>query len=92
MYPFEFDFTGIVYLLSLLLRTLGLIVFGVGSGWFALSAFRDKPWQLQIAVFLGFLGFVGVAIRFLAPAALGGFTLGAGAALLIWGLRGAEED
>jgi len=80
-----------------LLRLIGLLVFGLGLGWFALDAYRKENWQLQIAVFLGFvLAAVGFA-EYLSAGAMGMFSLGAGGALLMWGMskdkkKADEED
>ena len=69
-----------------ILRLIGLLVFGLGLGWFALDAYRKENWQLQIAVFLGFV-FTAVGFaEFLSAGSLGMFTLGAGGALLMWGM------
>ncbi len=78
----------IFVLLSTLLRMLGLLVFGLGAGWFALEVFHkgQQTWQLQIAVFLGFFGLAVAAMRFLTPAALGAFCIGAGLAIFLWGM------
>jgi hypothetical protein len=83
------DYELILSLLSFLVRFLGLVVLGVGLGWFSLYAYRElaDAWQLKIAVFLGLLGFLAVVVRFESPGAEGGFALGVGIALLAWGLR-----
>lgn len=76
----------ILDLAGAILRLIGLLVFGLGLGWFALDAYRKENWQLQIAVFLGFvLAAVGFA-EFLSAGAMGMFSLGAGGALLMWGM------
>ncbi len=74
--------------LASLLRFVGLLVFGLGSGWLVLEFLRKgaQAWQLQIALFLGFVG-LGIAMaRFLSAGALAGFAIGAGVALFIWGM------
>jgi len=80
----------ILFLLGWLIRILGLLVFGVGFGWFVVEVFRkgQQNWQLQIATFLGFVGLTIAMSYFLgdAPASLGAFGIGAGAALLFWGI------
>ncbi|MFH2103583.1 MAG: hypothetical protein ABIJ39_09560 [Chloroflexota bacterium] len=84
----------ILELLASLLRLFGMIVFGLGVGWFALEFLRkgQQAWQLQIAIFLGFIG-LGIALAyFITPGALGGFALGAGFALLFWGLPKKKKD
>jgi F0F1-type ATP synthase assembly protein I len=79
-------------MLSELVRMFGLLVFGVAAGWFTIYAFRERPWQLQIAIVLGFFLLVAL-ISFSTPAGgVGSFALGAGAALLFFGLRDAEKD
>lgn len=84
------NFYDVTALLGSLLRLAGLLVFGFAAGWFTLFAFRqpEKRWELQVAVFLGFLFFTAWLARFTSPGGIGAFGLGAGAALLVWGLRG----
>ena len=81
-------------LLSYFIRFVGLLVFGVAAGWFTVYAFRElaESWQLKIAVFLGFLTFSAALVRFESAGAEGGYALGAGAALLIWGLRQGNKE
>jgi hypothetical protein len=83
------SFTDYLSFLGMILRLVGLLVFGVAAGWFTLYAFRqpDHKWQLQIAVFLGFLLMMALTLRFTSPGGAGAFALGAGAALLYWGKR-----
>ena len=84
-------------LLSALLRIIGLLLFGLGAGWLVLEFLRKgaQAWQLQIALFLGFAG-LGIAMAvYLSPAALGAFGVGAGVAMLLWGLpkpKAKEEE
>jgi len=79
--------------LAMLFRFVGLLAFGLGVGWFTLQAFKKDAWQLQIAVFLGFVGTAIAMTRFLSGhgGALGAFALGAGGALLFWGMPRKEE-
>ena len=85
----DFNLEDSIVLLSLILRFVGLLIFGLGSGWFTLHAFRqpDKNSYLQIWVYLGFLGFTAYLTTQLTAGALGGYVLGAGLALILWGLR-----
>ncbi|MEW5830117.1 MAG: hypothetical protein AB1846_14575 [Chloroflexota bacterium] len=70
-----------------LIRFVGLLAFGLGIGWFTLHTFKEANWQLKIAVYLGFVG-LGIAFaRFLPGGALGAFAIGAGGALLMWGMQ-----
>ena len=79
-------------ILSELFRVFGMLVFGVAAGWFTLFAFRKRPWQLQIAVFLGFFLLAGI-ISYSSPAGgVGAFGLGAGAAVLFWGLKDEDKE
>jgi amino acid permease len=74
-------------ILGALVRFVGLLAFGVGMGWLVLEFFRkgQQAWQLQIAIFLGFVVLVIAAASTLAPAALGGFGIGLAVAFFIWG-------
>jgi hypothetical protein len=77
----------VITLLASLVRFLGFLVFGLGAGYLAVDLLRRGGWQVQIAVFLGFAGLaIALAVFAYAAGALGAFTLGAGAAVLIWGL------
>jgi hypothetical protein len=72
--------------LATLFRFIGLLAFGLGVGWFVLDTFPKAGWQLQIALFLGFLGTVVGLAHFTSAGGLGAFALGAGAAMFVWGL------
>jgi hypothetical protein len=92
-----FNFFDLVSFLGGLLRVLGLALFGVAASWFTLFAFNqpERRWQLQTAVFLGFLLFSGLVLNFVSAGAAGAFLLGAGIALLYWGNKresAPEED
>jgi hypothetical protein len=75
-------------LIGALLRLVGLVLLGLGAGWLTLEFLRkaDQAWQLQIALFLGFVALAIAMARLLSPAALGGFGIGVGVAVLVWGL------
>ncbi len=91
MYP---DWLQIVLdLLGALIRLVGLVLLGLGSGWLVLEFLRkaEQAWQLQIALFLGFVGLAIAMAVFLAPAALGGFGIGVGVAVFLWGLPKAAK-
>ncbi len=86
----------ILDLLGALLRLIGFLVFGFGLGWFVLDAYRKDNWQLQVAALLGFVfAAVGLA-KYLSAGSLGMFALGAGGAMLMWGMskdkKKDEED
>ena len=67
-------------LLGLLLRALGFLLFGFGSGRFVLDAFKESGWQVQIALVLGFFGLLIALTDFASPGSAGAFALGAGVA------------
>ncbi len=85
------DIWTILQLLGIIVRALGALVFGVGVGWFTLQAsdwYRGQ-WQFGVAAYLGLLGTFALIGHWISGAGtLGGFGLGAGLALLIWGMRG----
>ena len=83
------DFEDIFILFGTLFRALGSLVFGVGVGWLVLKVVKEagKTWQLIAAVVLGLLGtFLVLAGWSPGSTTVGAFGLGAGAAILIWGL------
>jgi len=85
----------IINLIAALIRLLGMVVLGVAIGYLALDLLRKaQTWPLQMAFFLGLAGLVIAMVVFLAPGALGGFGLGFGAAIFIWGIprKKKEED
>lgn len=84
-------FVQVLELLGYLLRVVGMIVFGLGAGWLASKIFRgeDAGWQLQVGVFLGLLGAFALIGHWVpGGGSVGGFGLGAGLGLLIWGMAG----
>jgi hypothetical protein len=82
----------IVDILASFVRMLGLAVFGLGFAWLALDLLKKTQlWQVQIAVFLGLAGLLIAVAVFTGWGALGGFAIGAGAAILVWGLPKKEK-
>jgi hypothetical protein len=88
-----FNFFDLVSFIGGILRVVGLGVFGVAASWFTLHAFQqpERRWQLQTAVFLGFLLFSALTLQFASAGGAGAFVLGAGIALLYWGKKSDEE-
>jgi hypothetical protein len=72
-------------IIGALIRLVGMLLLGFGVARFALEIYRKglQTWQLQALVFLGFVGLVIALADFTSAASLGGFGIGAGAALLI---------
>jgi len=80
-------------IIGALIRLIGMVLLGLGVGWLILEFLRkaDQVWQLQIALFLGFVGLAIGMAHFLAPGALGGFGIGVGVAIFLWGLPKKEK-
>lgn len=81
-------FYQIIEVIGLIVQILGLVLFGVTTGWFTLHVINqsDKSWQLQSIVYSVFLVFIGLMVRFLTPGALGSLLMGLSGAMLYWGL------
>jgi hypothetical protein len=85
----------LINLLASVLRLLGMGVVGVVFGWLSLDLLGKSPvWQMLIALFLGLVGLAIALAIFLPAGALGGFGIGLGVAVFIWGLpkKKKEED
>ena len=84
----------IINLIAALIRLLGMAAVGVGIGYLAVDMLHKvQTWPMQVAFFLSLAGLVIAMVVFLAPGALGGFGLGFGAAIFIWGMpRKKKED
>ena len=88
------EFRQVFGLFGYTLQTVGMLVFGLASGWFTMYAFKhpERRWQLQTAVFLGFFVFVALIVKFASPGSTGAYTLGAGVAIIIWGLLKSKDE
>ena len=75
------------------LRLIGLLIFGIAVGWFTWIAFNqpERKWQLQIAVYLGFLLFTALTLKFVSPGGSGTYVLGAGITLLYLGNKKSQK-
>lgn len=83
------DFIEVLAVLGYFVRLIGALVFGVAAGWLVLEAFRREPysWQLAIAALLGLLlTFVLVGHWVPGGATMGAFGIGAGTAVILWGI------
>ena len=83
----------IINLFAVLLRLIGMAALGVGFGYLAVDMLRKaQTWPLQMAFFLGLAGLVIAMVVFLAPGALGGFGIGFGVAIFIWGIPKKQKE
>ena len=83
----------ILNVIAALIRLLGIAALGLGMGYLAVDLLhKAQAWPMQVALFLGLAGLVIAMVVFLAPAALGGFGLGFGAAIFIWAMPKKEKE
>jgi hypothetical protein len=81
------DIYDLMELLGIILRALGAAAFGLGVGWYAVQSLRVKSWELKVATILGLLAAFILMVRWDAsPGTLGGYALGVGSGMLIWGV------
>lgn len=82
----------ILNIIGVLIRFVGVILFGLAIGWFTLTAFkRETTWHYQAVLLVVFFGFFAAVFWNSNPGVLGGLTLGTGLAILFWGMRKANE-
>ena len=81
-------FYNVAEIIGIFVQILGLVLFGITTGWFTLYVINqpDKNWQLQSIVYSVFLVFVAMMSRHLTPGAFGAFLTGAAGAMIYWGL------
>ena len=84
--------TDIFGFLGFLLRALGFLVVGLALGRFVLDNYKNSPWQVQIALALGFFGLLIGLTDFASPGSAGAFALGAGAAYFMTMMPKKPED
>jgi hypothetical protein len=75
-------------ILGFFVQLLGLVLFGIATGWFTLymSNQPERTWQLQAIVYGVLFAFIALMVRFLTPGALGVFLTGTAGAMIFWGL------
>jgi len=83
----------VIYILVGLTKLAGTLLLGLGLGRLALDIFRQNqhPWQVQVAFFLGIIALL-IAFLLNSHLSLGGFCIGAGAAIIKWGFPKADKD
>jgi hypothetical protein len=83
----------VMSVLGSLTRVIGMLVLGYAVARLALDMYRKgiQTWQFQAVVFLGFVGLAVGLARFTGAGSMGGFGLGAGAALLM-GLNPKKDE
>jgi len=83
----------IINLIAYLIRLIGMAALGVGIGFLAVDMLRKaEGWPMQAAIFLGLSGLLIAMVIFLAPAALGGFGIGLGVAIFLWGMPKKQKE
>jgi hypothetical protein len=83
----------IINMIASLLRILGMAALGVGIGYLALDLLRKaENWPMQAIVFLGLIGLVIAMAVFLSWGALGGFGIGLGVAIFLWGMPRKKKE
>lgn len=81
------DVYELMEILGLILRPFGALAFGLGAGWLAIQAVKSKAWQFAVAASLGVSAvYVLIAYWLDSPGTLGGFGLGVGMAIVLWGI------
>lgn len=83
------EFIEVLAILGYVLRLVGALVFGLAVGWLVLQAFKPEAfhWQLAIAALLGLmLTFALIGHWVPGGATLGAFGIGAGTAVILWGI------
>lgn len=84
--------TQLLSIFGVLIRFIGVIVFGLALGWLTLAAFKkETTWHYQAVLLVVFFGFFAAVFWHSNPGMLGGLTLGTGAAVWIWGIRKPSE-
>jgi hypothetical protein len=78
--------------LGFLLRAFGFLLFGFGAGRFMLDAYQKAPWQVQVALVLGFFGLLIGLTDFSSAGSAGAFALGAGVAFFMSGMPKKKDD
>jgi hypothetical protein len=88
------DLRAILEVLGYLWRPFGVLVFGVATGWMTVRTFKMETlgWPLPVVAFVGLLG-AFVLLGHWVPGAgtFGMFALGAGGAVIFWGLIGERK-
>ncbi len=92
MDEFLAQLTQILLVIGYFLRALGFIVFGYGVARFVMDAYKKAAWQVQCALSVGFFALTVGLTKFTGAGAIGMFTLGAGAALIMAGMSKQNGD
>jgi hypothetical protein len=83
----------IITMIASFIRLVGMAAVGVGMGYLALELLhKSQDWRFHMAFFLGLAGLLIAMVVFLAPGALGGFGIGFGVAIFIWGLPKKKKE
>ena len=82
------DFYEILSIIGIFIQVLGLILFGVTTGWFTLHVLGqpEKNWQMLSIVSSVFLIFIALMVKHLSRGAEGAFLIGVAGSMIYWGL------
>jgi len=82
------DFYEVLSIIGIFIQILGLILFGVTTGWFTLHVLGqpEKNWQMQSIVSSVFLIFIALMVKHLSRGAEGAFLIGVAGSMIYWGL------
>lgn len=85
-------FEEILSIIGFLFRFLGFLVIGFGIGRFVLDNYKAGEWQVKVSLSLGFFALLAALTHFSSAGSAGAFALGAGAALLMAGMKKPEAE
>jgi len=85
-------FEEILSILGFLFRFLGFLVIGFGLGRFILDNYKAGEWQVKVSLALGFFALLAALTHLSSPGSSGAFALGAGAPLLMAGMKKPDTE
>jgi hypothetical protein len=83
----------IINMIASFIRMLGMAALGVGIGYLVVDLLRKaEGWPMQAVVFLGLVGLVIAMAVFLSWGSMGGFGIGMGVAIFLWGMPKKQKE
>ena len=79
----------ILIIIGIVIRDIGLLVFGVAAGWLTMSVFQqpERQWQLQAVTLSALFILTGMLAAFTSAGGLGAFSMTCGVTVLALALR-----